>query len=157
MNAISWNCRGIGNPQTVRALRNLAQQWNPNIVFLMETKTRVKIMERVKERIGLANGLIVPSEGKSGGIARLWVRGLDVEIKSYTQSHIDAIVTDLVSRFKWRITRFYGNPDTNQRRESWNLLYFLNAQYQLPWVCLGDFNKILKASEKWGGPVRPQQ
>ena len=157
MSCLSWNCRGMGNPQSVRALRNLVQQWNPNIVFLMETKIGVNRMEKVKEIIGLANGLIVPSEGKSGGIALLWVRGLDVEIKSYTRSHIDAIVTDSVKGFKWRITGFYGNPDTNQRRESWNLLHFLNAQYQLPWVCLGDFNEILKVSEKWGGPERTQQ
>ena len=41
--------------------------------------------------------------------------------------------------------------------ESWNLLHFLNAQYQLPWACLGDFNEILKVSEKWGGTKRTQQ
>ena len=112
--------------------RSLVQQWNPNIVFLMETKTGVKRIEKVKERLGLANRMIVPSKGKSGGITLLWVKGLDVKIKSYTRSHIDAIVTDPMSGFRCRIIGFYGNPDTNQRRESWNLLHFLNAQYQLP-------------------------
>ena len=30
--------------------RSLVQQWNPNIVFLMETKTGVKRMEKVKKK-----------------------------------------------------------------------------------------------------------
>ena len=42
MNCLSWNCRGIGNSRTVRALHSLVQQYNPNIVFLMETKIGAK-------------------------------------------------------------------------------------------------------------------
>ena len=71
MNPISWNCRGLGNPRSVRMLQNLVRCWNPKIVFLMETKTRKNRMERIKNRIGFANGLIVPSVGRSGGIALL--------------------------------------------------------------------------------------
>ena len=37
----------------------------------METKLGVKRIVNVKERIGLPNGLIIPSEGKSGGMALL--------------------------------------------------------------------------------------
>ena len=118
MNSLSWNCRGIENPWTVRALRNLVQQWNPKIVFLMETKVGVRRMTKVKEMIGFSNGLIVPSKGKSGGIVLLWTREIDVEIKSFSRFHIDAIVTDQFLDLKWRLTGFYGNPDTNLRRES---------------------------------------
>ena len=68
---ISWNCRGLGNPRSVRALHDLVRCWNPKIVFLMETKSKKNRMERIKNRIGFANGLIVPSVGRSGGIALL--------------------------------------------------------------------------------------
>ena len=88
-------------------------------------------------KIGLLNGVIVPSKGRSGGLAMLWERGLSVELKSYTSYHIDAVVTDPTSGFKWRITGFYGNPDTNRRKESWELLHFLNAQFQLPMDLFG--------------------
>ena len=73
-------------------------------------------------KTGLLNGVIVPSKGRSGGLAMLWERDLSVELKSYTRYHIDAVVTDPTSGFKWRITGFYGNPDTNRRKESWELL-----------------------------------
>ena len=123
----------------------------------METKVGVTRMVKVKERIDLPNGLIIPSEDRSGGMALLWVRDLDVEIKSFLRSHIDAIVIDPKSGFKWRMTGFYGNPEISLRKESWSLLRYLNSQYQMPWMCLGDFNEIVSATEKSGGPDRAQQ
>ena len=122
----------------------------------METKAGAKRMTKVKERIGFPNGLVVPSEGKSGGIALLWIREVEVEIKSFSRFHIDAVVTDYSLDLSWRLTGFYGNLDINLRRESWNLLRMLNSQYQMPWVCTGDYNEILSATEKCGGPERSQ-
>lgn len=37
MRCISWNCRGLGNPSAVRALKKLLRAKNPDIVFLMKT------------------------------------------------------------------------------------------------------------------------
>ena len=51
----------------------------------------------------------------------LWESDLNVELKSYTRYHIDAVVIDPTFGFKWRIIGFYGNPDTNWRKESWEL------------------------------------
>lgn len=83
----------------------------------METKVGVTGTVKVKERIGLPNGLIIPTEGRSGGMALLWVRDLDVEIKNFSRSHIDAIVIDPKSRFKWRMIGFYGNSEISLRKK----------------------------------------
>ena len=83
-------------------------------------------MEKVREKTGLLNGLIVPSFGRSGGLALLWRRDVKVEIQGYLGSYIDAIVTNLESEFKWRITGFYGHPETHRRRESWDIMRSLN-------------------------------
>ena len=69
-------------------------------------------MEKLKFKIGLLNGLTVPSIGRSGGLAMLWSRNINVEIQSYSRNFVDAVVTDPDSSFKWRITSFYGNPET---------------------------------------------
>ncbi|KAL4606913.1 hypothetical protein ACB092_09G138000 [Castanea dentata] len=132
MNSLSWNCRGLGNPRSVRALLDLVRHWNPKIVFLMETKLRQSRMERIKNRIGLDNGLIVPSVGRSGGIALLWKREISLEVKSYTRYHIDAVISEADSGYRWRLTGFYGHPETHKRYESWHLLAFLSNQFQLP-------------------------
>lgn len=110
---ISWNCRGLLNPRSVRELHDLVRCWNPKIVFLTETKSKKNRMERIKNRIGFANGLIVPSVGRSGGIAILWTREISLEVKSYTRFHVDAVITEASSDYKWRITGFYGHPETH--------------------------------------------
>lgn len=81
---------------------------------------------------------------------------MNLEIKSYSRHHIDAVVTEEVSGFQWRITSFYGHPETHRQKESWNFLDALNRQFNLPWLCFGDFNEILSSKEKKGGALRSQ-
>ena len=42
----------------------------------------------------------------------------------------------------------------SKRSSSWRLLETLNAQFDLPWVVFGDFNKITHIEEKCGGAER---
>ena len=125
-------------------------------MFLLETKLKKKRMERVRDRLGFANGLLMPSRGRSGGLALLWKREVNLNIKSFSNFHIDAIVTEVSSSLEWRITGFYGHPQTHLRHKSWNLLSLLCSQMQLPWFCFGDFNEIVSMEEKWGGANRTQ-
>ena len=61
-----------------------------------------------------------------------WRRKVDLEIKSFLRHHIDVVVTEEGTGFKWRIIGFYGHPETHRRKESWNFLNTLNSQFQLP-------------------------
>ena len=153
---LGWNCWGLGNLRSVRALRDLMQRWKPKIVFLMETKMKKYQMEKEKFKLGLLNGLIIPRVGRSGGLAMLWDRDVKVEVQSYSGYFIDAFVIDSDSGFQWRITGFYGNPKTHRRKESWDLLKYLSQKYQMPWLCFGDFNEIVSVEEKLGGVQRSQ-
>jgi exonuclease III len=38
MKILSWNCQGLGNPRTVRALKKLLASHSPDLLFIMETK-----------------------------------------------------------------------------------------------------------------------
>ena len=155
--ALGWNCRGLGNPRSVGVLRNIVRRWDPEVVFLSETKMRVAGMKRIKMKLGFVNGLYVQSQRKSGGLALFWRKDVNLEIKSYSRHHIDAVVAEERSGFKWRLTGFYGHPETHQRKESWRYLDTLNLQFNLPWLCFGDFNEIISADEKRGGAPRPQR
>ena len=95
----------------------MVPRWKPKVVFLIETKAKIRQMERIKCRLGLANGLIVPCVGRKGGLALLWAREVDLEIKSYSQNHVDAIINDVEKSFKWRLTSFYGHLETHRRYE----------------------------------------
>lgn len=111
-------------------------------------------MEKIKYKLGFSNGLFVPSRGRSGGLALLWSSDTNLEIKSFSNNHIDAVITDPIDSFTWRFTGFYGHPVTHLRGDSWKLLSYLNNQFSLPWFCCGDFNEILSVNEKAGGAQR---
>lgn len=83
MNSLCWNCREPRNPRLVRALHDFVQCWDPRIVFLSKTKLRKRRRERVKDRLGFANGLIVPSRSHSGGLALLWTREINLQQSPY--------------------------------------------------------------------------
>lgn len=55
----------------------------------------------------------------------------------------------------WRFTGFYGALETHLRTKSWVLLKDLHNWSDLPWLCAGDFNELLKSHEKLGGQLRP--
>ena len=156
MRVLGWNCQGHGNPRSIQALRGLVQQWDLDFVFLSETKLKKNSMDKKKGSVGFINGLVVPSHGRSGGLALLWRKDISVNVQSYSDRHIDAIVTES-SGFKWQITGFYGNPKVHRRKESWDLLKVLNRKFQFPWLCFGDFNKIVSPAEKMGGARRSQK
>ena len=50
MSCLSWNCRGLGNPQTEAELAGLVGTKDPKMVFLMETKVDMDVIERIKSR-----------------------------------------------------------------------------------------------------------
>ena len=92
MNLLSWNCRGLGNLRTVRALQKVINKEDPAIVFLMETKSDLEWMLKVKEWCKFKNGLVVPCQGKSGGLTMIWKEEVKLDIQTYSSSHIDAWV-----------------------------------------------------------------
>ncbi|XP_075665198.1 uncharacterized protein LOC142634829 [Castanea sativa] len=56
---------------------------------------------------------------------------------------------------EWRLTGFYGEPNTHKRHESWTKLRGLKSKNTSPWLCVRDFNEITLQSEKVGGRPRP--
>lgn len=54
----------------------------------MEAKLPLKAMKRmfnIKNSLGLTQGMIVPSEGKSGGFALLWKPNVKVDVQPFSR------------------------------------------------------------------------
>jgi exonuclease III len=154
MSLISWNCQGLGNPWTVRNLYELVKENNPDVLFLIETRMKAVQIDKIRRRLHFSFAFPMPSRGRKGGLAILWRDMVDLEIKNYSHSHIDAIVQDPTEKIMWCLTGFYGSPKRCNQPESWKLLRRLGDQNRLPWVVFGDFNEILGNSEKLGKALR---
>lgn len=74
--------------------------------------------------------------------------------KASSQDFIDTEV-QLDNMEPWRLTCYYDFTGHSRQKKSWNLLRNLAAQSSLSWVILGDFNDILRESEKRGRNRQP--
>ena len=156
MNCISWNCRGLGRPRAVLELTEMVKKYSPSIIFLMETRSKICRLKNLRSKLKVENVHIVPRHNTGGGLALYWKNGTDLHILDSSPSHIDAVVNP-GGDDAWRFTGFYGNPVTTNRELSWILLKHLCLKMDLPWLCLGDFNEIVKAEEKIGGAPRRER
>lgn len=50
MSLLSWNCRGLGNPQTVNAIKKAIRIKKPKLIFSMETKFDKEWVVGVRDR-----------------------------------------------------------------------------------------------------------
>lgn len=100
--------------------------------------------------------LMVEAQGRSGGLALFWKENDQVKLLSLSQNHIDVEIT-IRGMLTWRLTGFYGEPNQNQRRRTWDLLRHLARDSNLPWVTMGDMNNIVSQLDKRGGTAYPQK
>ena len=147
MTCISWNCRGLGNPDAIRELRSIVKLEGPALLFVMETKLRAKRVEDLQSNLGFAACFAVDGAGLSGGIGLFWSRDVSVELKNYSQRHINILVSNkLLNSPPWGFTGFYGAPRDEDRHQNWR--FFAFAPFYSTWcmVVHGGFqlDSILK-------------
>ncbi|KAL0462161.1 UNVERIFIED_CONTAM: hypothetical protein Slati_0103700 [Sesamum latifolium] len=150
MSILVWNCQWLGNPETVHGLRDLIRVNNPLLVFLTETKCSVSQIEILKKGLNLF-GCGVDSRGKSGGLALLWQKTVEVQLQSFSHYHIDVSVRTEESEIWWRFLGVYGEPDVTKWMGFWNLLRRIHQQSMRPWLCVGDYNEIWNIARKKEG------
>ena len=92
MKLLTWNCRGLGNHRAVQELVDIIQAQDSMIVFLSETWSSREHMLWVRDRIRFDGYFIVPINGRGGGLAFLWKKGVVVWVDSFSSYHIDSII-----------------------------------------------------------------
>ncbi|XP_056685630.1 uncharacterized protein [Spinacia oleracea] len=119
MNTLAWNCRGIGNPRAVRALRNWCSSFGPDLLFISETKINKETVEKLKDKFGFDNAIGVSSRGLSGGLCMFWKsESVSFNLISLSQHHIagDVVTSEGLS---WRFIGLYekkeGGADLERR------------------------------------------
>lgn len=156
---LSWNCRGLGSPRAVTALKGVVRIERPHFVFLSEKKLKGKEWEGIKVMLNHHNfiGIDCNGEGRhrKGGLAMFWNDEIDLTLISSSTNHMDFVVTN-ANGSQWRLTGLYGYPEAENKEKTWRIMRQLKDANSLPWLCFGDFNCILAHEEKKGGtPKKP--
>jgi hypothetical protein len=79
-----------------------------------------------------------------------WNNEIIVDIQNFSRRHINTVICFEVNGQPWKFMSFYGNLEVDKRKESWVILSHLRSFNPMAWMCIGDFNKILEANEKFG-------
>lgn len=156
MKIIAWNCQGLGNGPAIRGLLDVRKREDPDVLFLSETRMVRDRIEWLRWKLEMPHMVVKDCNGKGGGLALFWKRGVDVKLTGFvSRYHIDTEITEQ-DGFVWRFTGVYGEPKTEEKDKTWQLMRTLKHQNNNPWLCAGDFNEILHSWEKEGGPNRSQ-
>ena len=155
MSIIVWNCHGLGNLRTGKELEVVIRAKDPSIVFIAETWADEVWLQEIKRNIEFDNLFFVERNNRGGGLALFWKNSIDLSVDSFSPNHVDSIINKGTEEV-WRFTGFYGEPMTHKRMELWNKLRHLHHKFSFPWLCSGDFNEIIRSSEKLGGSSRSQ-
>ena len=118
MSLLCWNCSGLGNQRTENQLVDMVRAKDPSVVFIAETWTNEARLILVQDKIKFKHTFVAPIRNKAGGLVIFWKEDFDLNIETFSKNHIDTIVNKNKDD-EWRFTRFYGEPDTQNRHEAW--------------------------------------
>jgi hypothetical protein len=149
MSYICWNCRGAGNASTVRELREIAKNFAPTVLCILETQIDKARVESLASSVGFDNAYAINSVGRSGGIGLFWNKSIKLEVLGYSDYHVDVAVREPGVE-PWRMSVFYGEAQTHLRHQTWDTLKNISNLSDLPWLCIGDFNEVLRPDEHEG-------
>ena len=93
---------------------------------------------------------------RSGGVATLWCKSLDVQILSMSLHHIDVAIRGLGVLEEWWFTSLYRWLDNQHRTLKGELIHDLDNRLRLTSLMGGDFNQIWFNYDMKGGPDKPQ-
>ncbi|KAK1652758.1 hypothetical protein QYE76_070563 [Lolium multiflorum] len=106
-------------------------------------------VEGLAGTLGFDHAYGVDSSGQSGGLCIYWKIPLQLNLRNFSKYHINMIVTE-AGKEPWRLTTWYGEANRSMRFKTWDMMRYLKADCDLPWVSIGDFNEVLQREELMG-------
>ncbi|KAL6179589.1 hypothetical protein ACLB2K_051102 [Fragaria x ananassa] len=151
MNFISWNCQGLGKFLTIQTLKEITRSHDLSFVFLSETHKNDNYVNKVRRQLGFSKGYHVSPINTAGGLSLWWRPNYKVEVVDYSKIFIDTLITYPGSATPFRVTWMYGPPYGEDKAAFWKKWYNSNHNVSIPWLIIGDLNKIINSFEREGG------
>lgn len=146
-----WNARGLNSRVRRSVVRSIAFEHRASIICIQETKIALYNSSMNTDVVGSDYDFAyLPTDGASGGAVTCWRRDLwtasDRSIGSFS---VTVKLTPAGGTGEpWWLTNVYGPPNREDKPAFLQELCSLRAPCAGPWLLCGDFNMILRDSDK---------
>lgn len=130
MNCIGWKCRGLGNSRIVGVLHDLVKDRKPDVLFLSETISIANKIENLRVQLKFSQCFSVDRMGNSSGLAVFWKDHVRCQVTGFSRNHVDLEFVEN-SGTSWRLTGYYGYPERQNCKKSWDLIRHLAGISQI--------------------------
>ena len=151
---ISWNVRGVNDPDKRKVIKNFLRSYRADIVCLQEIKVQEMSVKLVRG-LGAGRNLNckeLNAEGSAGGILLLWdnshINLADYVFGSYS---VTCLFRMTENGFLWAFSGVYGPVENSYRESFWEELGSIKGLWDCPWCVGGDFNEVLYPNERSRG------
>ena len=132
----------MGNPRTVRRLGEISKKFDPDIIFIFESKNPDEVVLKKREHLRFDNHhLVSPMGHGAGGLGHFWKQGLNLHVIESNANVIDTLVE--CEGKKFYASFVYESIDRGQRLLLWDQLVTKTLIREEPWFVTGDFNDLL--------------
>jgi len=154
LNLVSWNCRGLGNPNKAKAIKDLMKMEPIDVLMLQETKIEGEtLLNSSTSKWKFDSGKVISARGSAGGIGTFWSKNLFTLGKTHETQHW--IYTELwhtAGKVKLDLFNMYVPVHYEEKNECWKtLIEYIEQCSPTNIIIGGDLNIILDPKEKRGG------
>ena len=152
LSVLSWNVRGLGDPDKCNVVRDAISSANPTVMCVQESKLhsidQFKIKTFLPPQLACSYKYI-PAVGSRGGIVTAWSQSYwscsDFTLKNHS---LTTLLVSTLSDHSLTVTNVYGPSDHRHSSDFLRELHDLSSNINGPWVIIGDFNLIRSGDEK---------
>ncbi|KAL4601768.1 hypothetical protein ACB092_10G005900 [Castanea dentata] len=120
---ISWNVRGLNNPEKRLVVKNLLRDWKCDAICLLETKLGVMSRSLVGSlwNFPYLDWVALDADYTSGGILVMWDRRVLEKVEDMMWLYSVSIRWwRVVEGFEWACSRVYGPNEDSLRSLLWD-------------------------------------
>ena len=132
---LSWNVRGINNPQKRERVRYWLRQWQSDIVCLQETKLDSLDRRLIRSIWGnsYVDWAVLDAVGTAGGVLLLWDKRVVEKIDFFVgRFSVSCLWRGVCDGFTWVGTGLYGPTCDVTRQDLWAELRGIRQRWSNP-------------------------
>ncbi|KAL4632810.1 hypothetical protein ACB092_04G077700 [Castanea dentata] len=150
---LSWNVRGLNNPQKRDTVKNLLKEWKCDVVCFQETKLDSINSAVVKSlwSTPFVDWVALDAIHTAGGVILAWdkraYQKMDCLVGCFS---VSILLKGVADGFAWICTGVYGPNADGLRDALWTKLDSVRGRWSAAWCVFGDFNIIRYPAERLG-------